>query len=137
MKPIDFANAAGLAALVIDVLIAIGVVFAWGVLVEPGHPSAYYQTAGIPVARWSTRIAGTALVSGAAWLFAKRRPRRNAWLFAVSLTAFYAFLDGASAGFADFFTLSIALTMLLKLLGALTGAFVAIQSRTATKGSLP
>ena len=70
---------------VIDVLIAVGVVFAWSIFVAPGHPKAYYQTAGIPIAQWSTRIAGTALIFGAAWLPAKRRPERNAYLFAVAL----------------------------------------------------
>ena len=57
MKPIDFAKAAGIAALVlgIDVLFAIGVVFAWSILFEPGHPRAYYETQGIPIARWSRR----------------------------------------------------------------------------------
>jgi hypothetical protein len=42
--------------LVIDVLIAVGVVLAWSIFVAPGHPKAYYQTAGIPIAQWSTRI---------------------------------------------------------------------------------
>jgi hypothetical protein len=48
VKPADFARAAGVAVLVlvIDVLIAVGVVFAWSIFVAPGHPKAYYQTAG-------------------------------------------------------------------------------------------
>jgi hypothetical protein len=133
MKPLDFAKAAGVALLVlaIDLLIAVGVVFVWGMSFEPGHPQSYYQTAGVPIARSSTRIAGTALIFGAAWLFARRRPQRNGLLFAAALVFFYALLDGASAGFVGFFSLSMALTLLLKLAAALSGAFLAHRTRVA------
>jgi hypothetical protein len=129
VKPADFAKAAGIAALVlvVDVLIAVGVVFAWSIFVAPGHSRAYYQTAGIPVAQWSTRIAGTALIFGAAWLSAKRRPDRNAYLFAVALVVFYAILNGSSVGFQGVFTLGFALTILIKVIGSLAGAFVATR----------
>ncbi len=139
MKLIDFVKAAALAALVllIDVLIAIAVVLAWSDFVVPGHTSAYYQTAGIPIALWSTRLVGTALIFGASWLFAKRRPQRNPWLFAVSLTVFYALSDGASVNFVDFFTLSMALTMALKLIGALAGAYVAVRRAKGARPDLP
>jgi hypothetical protein len=132
MKPMDFLKAAGLALLLLatDILIAVAVVYVWGYTFEPGHAQSYYQTAGVPIARWSTRIAGTALMFGAAWLFAKKRPQRNPFLFAATLVFFYTLYDGATVTFADFFTLSIGLTMLLKLLGALAGAFVARVART-------
>ena len=45
--------------------------------------------------------------------------------YAALLVFFYAFFDGASVAFAGFFTLGIAVTMLLKLIGALPGAFLA------------
>jgi hypothetical protein len=133
MKPMEILRAAGLAFLVllIDVLIAVGVVYAWGKFFAPGHTQVYYETAGIPIARWSTRIAGTALIFGASWLAIRQRPKRNAYLFAVALVFFYAFLDGASVAFADFFTLSIAFTMLLKLGGALAGAYLGARGRAA------
>jgi len=38
---------------------------------------------------------------------------------------FYAFFDGAIVLFAGFFTLGIAVTMLLKLIGAAAGAYLA------------
>jgi hypothetical protein len=127
VKPLDYLKAAGLALLVlaIDVLIAFGVVYAWGSFLEPGHTQAFYETAGVPMARWSTRIAGTALMAGAAWLFARRSPQRNAYAFATVVVFFYAFFDGASVLFAGFFTWSMALTMLLKLIAGLAGAYVA------------
>jgi len=131
MKPTDYAKAAGVAALVLilDVLIAIGVVYFYAVFVNPGHPRAYYATAGISVARWSTRIAGTALLFGAAWLWGSRSPSRNAYGFATALTVFYALLDGASVGFSGVFTASFAFTIGLKLIGSLTGALIAVRSR--------
>lgn len=131
MSWLDFAKAAGLAALVlaIDVLVAIAVVFAWGMLVEPGHPRAYYETAGVPIARGSTRVVGTALVFAAAWLFSARKPERNPFLFSVALVVLYTLFDGASVAFAGFFTASVALTMSLKLLAALAGAFMALRTR--------
>ena len=129
MKRADFAKAAGMATLVlvVDVLVAVAVVFAWSIFVEPGHSRAYYQTAGIPIAQWSTRIAGTALIFGAVWLSAKRRPDRDAYLFAVAMVVFYTILDGASVGFQGVFTLGFALTILLKIIGGLAGAFVATR----------
>jgi hypothetical protein len=132
MKPTDYAKAAGVAALVLilDVLIAFGVVYLDAVFINPGHPRAYYATAGISLARWSTRIAGTALLFGAAWRCGSRSPNRNAYGFATALTVFYALLDAASVGFGGVFTASFAFTIGLKLVGALTGALVAARMRT-------
>jgi hypothetical protein len=132
MKPIDYAKACGIAAVVlaIDILIAIGVVYLYSILVEPGHGRAYYNTAGILIARWSTRIAGTALLFGASWLIGKRRPSPNAYIFAIMLTAFYALLDGASVRFVGVFTPGFALTIGIKLIGALAGALLAVRSRS-------
>jgi hypothetical protein len=79
MRWLDFAKAAGIAALVliIDRFAVFVVVYAWATLIGSGHPRSYYQTAVIPISLWSTRIFGTALVFGTAWLLAKRNPERN------------------------------------------------------------
>ncbi|MGO9930468.1 MAG: hypothetical protein ACLPV8_01445 [Steroidobacteraceae bacterium] len=132
MRPIDVAKAFGVAALVfvLDVLIAIALVYGWAIFIEPGHDQSYYETAALPIARWSTRSAGTALMFGAAWFSARRRPQRNAYVYAALLVFFYAFIDGVSAAFVGFFTLSIALAMLLKLIGALAGAYLARTRRS-------
>lgn len=130
MRALDLGKAAAVAAVVlaIDVLCAIGVVFAWGTFLEPGHSRAFYETAGVPIARWSTRVVGTALVFGACRLFSRRRPERNPILFALTLVAFYATFDGASVAFKGFFTLGIAFTMLLKLAGGVAGALVGARA---------
>ena len=54
MKPIDFAKAAGVAVavLVLNVLIAILVVFVYSVLIDPGHPREYYDAAAPRIAPW-------------------------------------------------------------------------------------
>jgi hypothetical protein len=133
MKPIDYAKALGVAALVLilDVLIAIGIVYLYAALVNPGHPRAYYTAVGISVARLSTRTVGTALLFGAAWLCGSRSPNRSAYGFAIALTVFYALLDGASAGFVGVFTASFAFTIGLKLIGSLFGAWIAVRSRSS------
>jgi hypothetical protein len=131
MNPMEFLRAAGLAfvVLIIDVVLAVGVVYVWGTYQHPGQPESYYATAGIPIARASTRILGSALIFLTAWLAARRRPQRRAYVFAVTLVFFYAFLDGASVAFEDFFNRSLALTMALKLIAGLAGAALAVRQR--------
>lgn len=129
MKPIEYLRAAGLAfvVLIIDVVLAVGVVYVWGTFAHPNQPQSFYESAGIPIARLSTRIVGSGLIFFAAWA-AARRPRRPAYTFALALVFFYALLDGASAGFENFFNLDTALSIALKLIAALAGA--ALGART-------
>jgi hypothetical protein len=133
MKGSDYAKALGVSAvvLILDVLIAVGVVYLYAIAVNPGHPRAYYATVGIPVARFSTRVVGTALLFGAAWLYGSRNSNRNAYGFAIALVVFYALLDGASVAFAGVFTAGFGLTIGLKLIGSLLGAWIAVRSRRA------
>jgi hypothetical protein len=127
MRPLDVPKAAGLGAVIfiIDVLIAFGTMYAWGMIFEPGHTEAFYEQAAVPMARWSTRTVGTAMIMGVTWFCARRKPARNAYAFGALIVFFYAFFDGAIVLFAGFFTLGIAVTMLLKLIGAAAGAYLA------------
>jgi hypothetical protein len=136
MNPMEFLRAAGLAfvVLIIDVVLAVAVVYLWGTYQHPGQSESFYATAGIPIARASTRILGTTLIFLTAWLAARRRPQRRAYGFALALVFFYALLDGASVAFEDFFNFSIALTMALKLIAALAGAALAVRQRTVPQG---
>jgi hypothetical protein len=132
MKTMEFVRAAGLAfvVLILDVLLAVGVVYVWGKSQQPGHPEIFYQTAANSIARGSTRIAGTAMIFLAAWAAARKRPPPQAYYFALAFLAFYVLLDGASIAFENFFNLGIALTMTLKLIAALTGAALGVRQRT-------
>jgi zinc transporter ZupT len=134
----EFVRAAGLAfvVLILDVLLAVGVVYVWGKSQQPGHPEIFYQTAAISLARWSTRIAGTAMIFIAAWAAARKRMPPQAYYFALAVVCFYAFLDGASIAFADFFNLGIALTMGLKLAAALGGAALGVRQRTVRQAAV-
>lgn len=123
MKPMEYLRAAGLAfvVLIIDVVLSVGVVYVWGTYAHPNQPAAFYETAGIPIARLSTRILGSGLIFLAAW-GAARQTHRRAYIFALALVFFYVMLDGASVGFEDFFNGGLAITVALKLIAALAGA---------------
>jgi len=131
MKPLDFAKAAGLGALILilDLVIATVVITVWSLLVDPGHPEAYYHALAPTLATWSSRIAGPLLFAGLMWFYARRRPERNALLFAVVVWAAYVVFDGAVVAYKDFFTLAIASVLGLKLAGALAGAVLAGRGR--------
>jgi len=128
----EFVRAAGLAfvVLILDVLLTVGVVYVWGKSQQSGHPAIFYQTAAISLARGSTRIAGTAMIFLAAWAAARQRPSPQAYYFALALVSFYAFLDGASTAFVDFFNLGTMLTMALKLAAAVVGAALGVRHRS-------
>lgn len=135
MRPMEFLRAAGLAfvVLIIDVVLAVGVVYVWGRYLHPHQPPSYYETAGIAVARWSTRTLGTALMLLAVWAATHQRPQRPAYRFAVALVFFYALLDAASAGFENFFNLDTAVSTALKLIGACCGAGLGLRQRIAAR----
>jgi hypothetical protein len=102
-------------------------VVAYRFLIEPGHPSEFYDAAALKIAPWCSHIAGTALFFAAGFLFSKRRPERNGLLFAAAFTALYAIIDAATVGFAGVFALEFVLSMFAKLLAALAGAYLATQ----------
>lgn len=133
MKPTDWAKAAGVGALVliVDVMFAFIVVYAWGTLFERGHDTQFYYTAAIPIARLCTRTAGTGLMFLAVAFFSYRRPERNPYLFSMAVVFFYALFDTASAGFRGAFSLSFGITIGLKLLAGLLGAYASVRVRRA------
>lgn len=136
MKPIDYVKAAGVAfaLLVINVLIAILVVTIYAVVIDPGHPSEYYEIAALRIAPWCSHIAGTAFFFVAVFWLTTRRPDRRAFLFASLVTVLYAVIDAASIGFVGIWDLEFAVSMLAKYVAALVGAFVGTR-RIATSNA--
>jgi hypothetical protein len=131
MKPIDFAKAAAvaIAVLILNFIIVILAVFGYSILIEPGHPTAFYESAALRIAPWCVHTAGTALFFGAGFLLARRRPERNGLLFAGAFSVLYAIIDAASVGFVSVFTGEFAVSMLANLLAALAGAWFATRRR--------
>jgi hypothetical protein len=131
VKPVDFAKAAVVAVVVLalNLLIAVLAVIGYSILIEPGHPRAFYDAAALRIAPWSAHIAGTALFFGAGYLCTRRRPHRNGFLFAAAFTVVYAIVDAATVGFVGVLSVEFALSMLGNLLAALAGAFLATRMR--------
>lgn len=130
MKPIDFVKAAAIAIvlLAVNVLIAILVVTFYSLAIEPGHPDEFYEAAALRIAPWCSHIAGTAMFLAAGYLFSRRRPDRNGFLFGLAVTLSYAIIDAATVGFAGMLSVEFGLSMLAKLSAMLAGAFVAART---------
>lgn len=133
MQPIDFAKALGVAVLVLILNLACAFVAVWlySLFIAPGHPRAFYEAAALWISPWSAHVAGTILFLLAGYLTARRRPRRNPYLFALAFAAIYALIDAASVGFKGVMNLEMALSMLGNLAAALAGAFVAARRSPA------
>lgn len=140
MKAIDFAKATGIgvALLALNLLIATLVIIAYAVFIEPGHPDEFYHDAAMRIAPWCSHIIGTALFLGAGYLFARRNPERNGFVFAIVVALLYAIIDAAMVGFACLADLEFGLSMLAKLAAILAGSHLAIRRiRPATASSEP
>jgi hypothetical protein len=135
MKPIDYAKAVGvaIAILALNVLIAILVVLGYSIAINPGHSPEYYNAAALKIAPWCSHVFGTALFFAAGFLFARRKPERNGFTFAVAFTILYAIIDSATVGFAGFFSMEFGLSMLAKLLAGQAGALVAKRTKKSAK----
>lgn len=130
MKPIDFAKAAGvaIAVLILNVFFAILVVLVYRFAIEPGRPSEFYDAAALRIAPWCSHIAGTFLFFGAGYLFTRRRPERNGFLFALAFTVLYAVIDAATVGFWGAVSAEFGLSMLAKLAAGQAGVLLATRT---------
>lgn len=133
MRAIDYAKALATAALVLalNMLVTTAAIFAWSLLVDPGHEPAYYQALAPRVAAVTAPIGGAALLFLAAWALGRRRPERNAPMFAGVLWLAYVLIDTASAlpfaSIASVFTPVFGIAMGAGLLAALVGGALAAR----------
>jgi hypothetical protein len=141
MKPIDFAKAFGLgaAALALNLLTLVVLVFVYAQLIEPGRPPAFYNEMAPRIGSWSAPIAGPLIIFLLVWLFSRKNRRRNAYLFAAMVFASYLVLDGgmgvAMAPAGTFLGLPFVLGMVGSALAAFAGAFVGASGRSGLQSS--
>lgn len=119
-----------LAVMVLNVLIAFGVVWVWGTFFEPGHPQAYYEAFALKAAPVSSIIAGIPLMLGAGWLIARKRERRPGLIAAGAVALVYIVADtamvlAAQAEATDWLWELVSYPT--KLLAALAGGFLATR----------
>jgi hypothetical protein len=129
MRAVDFLKAFGVALgiMIVNVAISFGVVFAYSLLVEPGHDQAYYEAAAQWIAPWSSIAFGWLLFLIATYILS-RKPDRSALAFAITAFAFYAAADLAIIGAAGVLgTVGpiVALSLSSKLAGAIAGVWFA------------
>lgn len=127
MQPVDFIRALGVAILilVLDLCCAFLWVSAWVLIDAPPQPISPMDPVVIELSGLSTRVCGPILFALFVWLFSRRRPDRNAWAFGLSVFGFYFVIDWGIVGFRGTWEPAALMTMLLKLLGALAGAWLA------------
>lgn len=131
MKPIDYAKALALAlgVLALNMLITVAAVFVYAQFIEPGHDRAFYDAAAMRISLWTAPAGGMLLMVIAGYVFGRRRPERNAIMFALALGGAYVLFDTAS-GLAsgpasEFLKPHFVMSMLGAVLAAVTGAVLA------------
>ncbi len=134
MKPVDFVKALGVAILVmaLDLVCAFLWVSAWVILNSPPQPLSPTDPLVIELSSLSTRICGPILFALFVWLFSRRRPDRSAWAFGLAVFGFYFLIDWGMVGFRGVWEPVALMAMVLKLLGALVGAWLARRGRAST-----
>jgi hypothetical protein len=130
MKGSDFAKAAGVALALIAANFVLGfvAVLVYSLAIDPGHPAEHYQQPAQRIVPWVVGSAAPLLFGLAGYLSARRRPGRNAYLYAGLFWFFYVALDGGASALMGqlraVLTLNLALLLLLDLAGALVGAWL-------------
>lgn len=126
----DYLSALGvaIAVLVITVAASFPMVAFYAYFIEPGHPQEFYTQSAQWIAPWSSHILGPIVFFGLNYWCARRSPARNALAFAVASWGFYALVDfsmlpAMGIDIRSVLTLGMGLWLLLKLAGAVAGAW--------------
>ena len=131
MKLIDYFKALGVAVgtVTITLIASFPMVAFYAYFIEPGHPQEFYNEAALWIAPWSSHILGPVVFFGFNYWLAKRSPERNAMAFAAATIVLYIVLDfsmvpAMGIDIRAVLTLSMAFWLLIKLAGALLGAYL-------------
>jgi hypothetical protein len=141
MKPVDYAKAFGLgvAALALNLLVLVAVVFVYANLVNPGQPQEFYSQIAPQFGRWTAPFAGPLLIFLLVWAFSRRRPERNAYVFGVAVFASYLIVDLgvglATAPASSFLRLPFFAGMAGSALAAFLGASAAASNRFSPRSN--
>jgi len=127
MRTSDWFKAIGVALVLmaLDLAIATLVITLYVAAFDPGHPQSYYLALAPSIATPSTAIAGPVLMFAATWWFCRRKPERSAFGFAVAMFAAYYLIDWAMVSFQGMLNPVAIGIAVLKLAGALLGAWTA------------
>lgn len=87
------AIAAALAIMIVNMAISYLAVAVYSYLINPGHDTAFYEEAAESIILWSAVLAGLVLFFIAGYIFAKRRPDRNAVKFGVFIWGGYFLIE--------------------------------------------
>lgn len=134
MKPIDYAKAAGLAVavLALNLLVTTVIITVYAMVIEPGQPQAHYNAMAPKIGAWAGPAGGMLLMFVTGYVFGRRRPQRNPFVFMSVVFAVYLAIDAALglaiAPVAQVFRLEFVLSLTGAALAGLAGA--ALSRRT-------
>lgn len=95
MKRFDYAKAflGGAVVLALNILTLVILVFGYAHLVEPDQTPEFYSRAAPDIGRYSGPIGGTIIMFLLVWALSRRKPSRNAHVFAGVVFISYLVLD--------------------------------------------
>ena len=113
--------------LLLDMAASYAVMFTWSLVLDPGHPSAYYYAQADWIVSLTRGVAGPLALFLVVRRWGRAVPERAPYVFAIAVWFLYLAMEGGMAGFQDFFTLRLVLLAPIKLAAALAGARFAVS----------
>lgn len=127
----------GALTLLLNLLTLVILVFGYGQLIAPGRTQEFYNETALRFGSWSAPIAGAIIIFLLIWLFSRRRPQRNPYVFGGAVFVSYFAIDTATglmtSSVEDLIRLPFLLGMGSAALGAIAAAYCA-RSHAAQSG---
>ena len=131
----------GVAVLVLTIAASFPMVAVYAYLIEPGHSEAFYTEAAQWIAPWSSHVLGPILFFAFNYWLTRRKPERNAMLFAASTIVLYLVVDFGlllplmGVPIADSLSLTVAVSLLAKVAGSFLGAYAGERQNVSAAGA--